>query len=75
MTITNAENKNIKDDKSGSSEIIEKSAKSQKYQKFFYFKSLKNFAEYKKSIRNSIKFKIFNWFGFLYLAVKLAYIY
>ena len=38
------------------------------------FKNIKNFAKYKKLIKNLIKFKIFKRLSFLSFTTKLAYI-
>ena len=57
-------NKNDKVDKSSSSGIIRNLAK---------FKNFKNFAKYKKLIRNLFKFKFFERPSFLNLITRLIY--
>ena len=60
--------------KSSSSRIIKKLAKSQKNIKnLAKFKNHKNSTEYKKLIRNLVKFEIFESSSFLNSATKLAY--
>ena len=74
LTLTIVVDNNNEANKSGSSKVIKKVAKSKKNtQNLAKFKSVKNSTKCQKSIKNSVKFKISKRLNFLNLAARLAY--